>query len=259
MAEGKLLVRESEDGERRATIRVEFRVGLEEIARAIGYALEFETSEAVVGLDPADALAALARADVLAAARTMHHEFGMVGVDSAAGENVDRMGLSKDDLSRRAAELFPEFLQVVKKHCGGCGADKPIREFAKCKKSADGYGWRCRACSIATARRWRKKNAERVREQNRANPKRVQWAKDWRKRNPKQYAAQCAVRSAVRYGTLSKPDRCQRCGQVAEPREIHGHHHDYDKPLEVEWLCRACHDEAHGRVPGGAPVPEEVG
>jgi hypothetical protein len=149
--------------------------------------------------------------------------------------------------------------EVLKKRCSDCGKEKPIQEFSKSKKSADGCGWRCRPCSIARSRRWRKENADKVRERNRGNSKRVQYAKDWRKRNPKQYAAHCALRSAVRYGKISKPARCERCGRDAEPPEIHGHHHDYDKPLEVEWLCRACHDEAHGKVPGGAPVPEEPG
>lgn len=27
------------------------------------------------------------------------------------------------------------------------------------------------------------------------------------------------------------------------------HHADYDKPLEVTWLCRPCHLAVHGVVP----------
>lgn len=26
---------------------------------------------------------------------------------------------------------------------------------------------------------------------------------------------------------------------------LHGHHHDYAKPLEIEWLCVACHVAEH--------------
>lgn len=103
-----LNVNSSEDGTLRATIRVEFRVGLAELARAVGYAIEFETCETTANRTPAAALVRLTRADVLAAARTMHHEFGLVGVDSAAGENLDRSGITKDQLRARAAQLFPE-------------------------------------------------------------------------------------------------------------------------------------------------------
>jgi hypothetical protein len=34
---------------------------------------------------------------------------------------------------------------------------------------------------------------------------------------------------------------CENCGS---PRS-QMHHHDYSKPLEVEWLCRPCHMAHH--------------
>lgn len=47
---------------------------------------------------------------------------------------------------------------------------------------------------------------------------------------------------AIRYGRLSRPDQCERCGKKCHPD---GHHHDYSKPLDVEWLCRSCHMTHH--------------
>lgn len=34
------------------------------------------------------------------------------------------------------------------------------------------------------------------------------------------------------------------CGKCGDPRS-QMHHHDYTKPLEVEWLCRRCHLAEH--------------
>lgn len=31
-------------------------------------------------------------------------------------------------------------------------------------------------------------------------------------------------------------------------RYIHGHHEDYKKPLEVVWVCFACHAIRHRRI-----------
>lgn len=56
---------------------------------------------------------------------------------------------------------------------------------------------------------------------------------------PKQYA-RAALHTAIKNGTIVKPTRCERCGNLANYLE--GHHHDYSKPLDVEWLCRPCHD-----------------
>ncbi len=47
------------------------------------------------------------------------------------------------------------------------------------------------------------------------------------------------VRTALRKGTIVKPELCSRCGNKA--KRLEAHHHDYSKPLEVEWLCTPCH------------------
>lgn len=48
------------------------------------------------------------------------------------------------------------------------------------------------------------------------------------------------VKKALMSGELIK-GLCAVCQSV----DAVGHHHDYDKPLEVEWLCRKHHMEAH--------------
>ena len=45
-----------------------------------------------------------------------------------------------------------------------------------------------------------------------------------------------------------RPERqpCERCGDPNADR----HHDDYDKPLEVRWLCRSCHIKHHAELAG---------
>ena len=61
-------------------------------------------------------------------------------------------------------------------------------------------------------------------------------------RFPEKKAAKDALRAAVRYGKINKPDACPICGKTGL---IHGHHTDYSKPLDVQWLCQPCHVDAH--------------
>jgi hypothetical protein len=63
--------------------------------------------------------------------------------------------------------------------------------------------------------------------------------------------AHAAVSSATTKGLLVRPDRCSSCGDEGK---IQAHHKNYSKPLDVEWLCVACHGRAHrgtGRNPAG--------
>jgi hypothetical protein len=71
--------------------------------------------------------------------------------------------------------------------------------------------------------------------------------------------ARIMLASAIRNGQLVRPESCERCG--AQPgldrlgrSLIHGHHRDYNKPLEVEWICVRCHnnDPYHPRARGSA-------
>jgi hypothetical protein len=54
------------------------------------------------------------------------------------------------------------------------------------------------------------------------------------------------VRAAIDDGSLVRPTTCQKCGEIPAPYRdgrspIQAHHHDYSKPLDVEWLCIKCH------------------
>jgi hypothetical protein len=60
----------------------------------------------------------------------------------------------------------------------------------------------------------------------------------------KEVRARSKAYYAIRAGDLI-PQPCEVCGAT---KHIHAHHDDYDKPLEVRWLCSPHHHEAHGRT-----------
>jgi hypothetical protein len=65
---------------------------------------------------------------------------------------------------------------------------------------------------------------------------------EWQENHPKATKAHWLVRSAIKSGKLIKPTKCTGCGRETR---LSGHHNDYSKSLEVEWLCSSCHKLRH--------------
>lgn len=153
------------------------------------------------------------------------------------------------------------------KRCGKCSETKPFEEFYKDPEGRHGRGSKCKLCVVATARHWAKANPARKKEAEdrwrEVNPERKKaLAKRWSAENPEavrrshvrsqerypdRRQARIAVGHAVESGRLVKPAHCGGCGKATESRLLHGHHPDYSKPLEVEWLCTGCHSAEHQR------------
>lgn len=55
--------------------------------------------------------------------------------------------------------------------------------------------------------------------------------------------ARLILAEAVRNKKIFKPSICSKCNATNE--RIQGHHHDYEKPLEVMWVCGPCHGKIH--------------
>ena len=69
------------------------------------------------------------------------------------------------------------------------------------------------------------------------------------------------VEKAVAAGRLTRSEACESCGGDGRAYRdgrapIHAHHCDYNKPLDVMWLCQPCHHEWHRT---NAAVPVEGG
>lgn len=62
-------------------------------------------------------------------------------------------------------------------------------------------------------------------------------------RDPLKAKATKMVNIRVAKGTMKKAEACEDCGSTT--RKLTGHHEDYEKPLDVTWLCYECHGKRH--------------
>ena len=88
---------------------------------------------------------------------------------------------------------------------------------------------------LAAKKRSYKKNAEKI----------IKKCLDRNKKYPKQFKAQWKAKKAVRYGRLLKQP-CRICKKLhGKEIKAEAHHCDYNKPLEIQWLCRIHHKAWH--------------
>jgi len=158
------------------------------------------------------------------------------------------------------------------KTCFKCNATRSIDEFYRHPMMADGRLGKCKICTrldMAAHRARKKGDKEWVqRERARCVEKQKKYQRRYEENHPERMAARRALSNAVVRGAVKKPSRCDTCGKRKNVRDIHGHHTDYSKPLDVMWLCARCHTDQHRKerswlsreqvdaavANGGAPV-----
>ncbi len=128
------------------------------------------------------------------------------------------------------------------KICKDCGAEKPLSEFYKNHRMADGYLNKCKSCVRKKVSSHREKNIEKIRAYDRARGNRQdkKYRDEYRKRYPRKYKAHNIVNNAIRDKKLFR-EPCEICGS----NNVHAHHDDYLKPLNVRWLCAEHHAQWH--------------
>ena len=151
------------------------------------------------------------------------------------------------------------------KTCKKCNTLKPLTEYYKHSQMADGHLNVCKDCKKAQQTQTRNDNidyyraydSERDKNPERREKKKAYYqteagkqvkakaSKKYKHNFPKAYKARTAVSNATRDGKLIKPTTCECCGNETPTRLLHGHHCDYNKPLDVMWLCNKCHVEWH--------------
>lgn len=136
--------------------------------------------------------------------------------------------------------------------CGTCKEFFPKDGFYKNKRTILGLTSECRKCFSATSMRtrstensrrlnrehmvrYREKNIDKIREKDRERSK-------ISNKTPKAIA-RYELNKAVKRGDVLKPKICSEC--FSSQKRIEGHHKDYNKHLEVEWLCTMCHAKRH--------------
>lgn len=67
-------------------------------------------------------------------------------------------------------------------------------------------------------------------------------SRTYRENNSLKAKARNSVRTALRNGSLLRPSKCSECNKECIPE---AHHPDYNKPLEIKWLCKSCHEDTH--------------
>lgn len=137
------------------------------------------------------------------------------------------------------------------KTCFKCGAEKPLDDFYRHPKASDGYLGKCKECHKADVRtnyaakrgQYQEYEAKRNATEHRRKHRRGAGAKHYWSNHDKAIA-RIATKRAVREGRLARGP-CIVCGDP----NTEAHHHDYSKPLDVEWFCFTHHREDHGQVP----------
>lgn len=149
---------------------------------------------------------------------------------------------------------------MLTKTCFRCAQPKPLEAFYPHKGMADGRLGKCKECTKADVKKNRLDRIEQYTEFDRSRadlPHRVkaraEYARTeagaaallrakakWAANHPKARMAHGAVAAAIRAGRLERGG-CEVCGKA----NAHAHHEDYDKKLDVNWLCPKHHQEHH--------------
>ena len=138
----------------------------------------------------------------------------------------------------------------MKKKCFKCGETKPLSAFYRHPQMADGHVNKCKECNKRDVRENRKKKEDYYRkyDRDRGNRQYSGYCREYRERYPNKAKAHRMVKYHIDSGNLTK-EPCEVCGSV---ENIHAHHDDYLKPLNVRWLCAAHHSQWHKENGEGA-------
>lgn len=92
------------------------------------------------------------------------------------------------------------------------------------------------------AKAWKSFNKKQARRNARQQQKREKSCKPKTVVTPQQKARRMLY-NAIKAGDIVRQENCEFC---CSGERVEAHHADYNKPLQVSWLCRSCHIDGHG-------------
>lgn len=108
----------------------------------------------------------------------------------------------------------------------------------------DGHLNKCKVCAKKDVHVHRHESPSREKilayDRARGNRQSAQELREYRAKYPKKYKAHCLINNAIKTKKLFR-EPCEVCGK----EHTHGHHDDYDRPLNVRWLCPEHHRQWH--------------
>ena len=127
---------------------------------------------------------------------------------------------------------------ILNKYCVTCKTTENLmpKPYSKnTNKKGETRGWfMCRSCNTQRIKKWRNTGDNMLKVSSVLNT--------FNKKYPLKQQAYWKVKYALKTGKLKRPDTCSMC---SERKKIEGHHYDYNKPLDVTWVCRQCHATIH--------------
>lgn len=132
------------------------------------------------------------------------------------------------------------------KECSVCKQELPVENFYRDRARKDGLLIRCKDCERKLRRKTRVNNngiyIKKDRKYYQAHKEEIkEKRRKYHELNREKIKARGLVRTALKNGSLIRPKTCEKC----DAEDPHAHHEDYDRPLEVVWLCRICHMRLH--------------
>ena len=146
----------------------------------------------------------------------------------------------------------------IVKICFKCERTLPMRMFYTHSETRDGRLGKCKQCTKEDTKQNYIKNRDKIRAYNKARNQ-MPTRKAYKQKNDKRLRAEQPEKTksrriyqrALKSGKLIR-ESCFYCGAS----KVEGHHDDYEKPLEVRWVCFKCHREKeHGQIVGSVPQP----